>query len=224
MKFLTMYLVNCLRLLVYVMIVVFVSCAQREKPFSEEDLEAQQAFIDLIEVTLNRVDKTVLIDSIKTLKLPAKEVTIKSYEKGAYVEKPIKLSEEDRRIHMYHDIVEIIDVPTGQCFLPSSDHKFSVEDFIYNVKPCLDELFPKIEDKLWAKFSKSSTINYPLFQEINRLLETYETEMGIVHLYSDSYYFIFFEKRNKTKVYAIFDRLGIQIGDHTTIFRDYKGG
>ncbi|WP_367590871.1 hypothetical protein [Aquimarina sp. 2201CG1-2-11] len=119
------------------MIVVFVSCAQREKLFSEEDLEAQQAFIDLIEVTLNRVDKTVLIDSIKTLKLPAKEVTIKSYEKGGYVEKPIKLSEEDRRIHMYHDVIAFIHVNKGECFLASADIKFSSDDIIYNIKHCL---------------------------------------------------------------------------------------
>ncbi|MEW7279888.1 hypothetical protein ABW636_14945 [Aquimarina sp. 2201CG1-2-11] len=75
-----------------------------------------------------------------------------------------------------------------------------------------------MKDEFWSKLSNQFSFS----EVVNRLLALYEAEMGIVELYTDSYYFVFFEKRNKTKVYAIFKRLGIQIGDHATIFKEHK--
>ena len=200
----------------------FSSCSQNKSSFSKEDIEAQQAFIDLIDLTHHTIDKTVLIDSIRTMKLPAKEQVVTSYETGGYVDKHITISEEERRIYMYHDIIALINVKAKQCFLPSVDHNFNAGDFIYNIEHCLGGLYPKIKDDFWAKFTKGYPIDSRIFSEINTLLAPHGSEMGIVHLYDDQFYFIFFETKNKPKVYAIFDRLGLQIGDQNTFFEDFK--
>ncbi|MCL5129995.1 MULTISPECIES: hypothetical protein [unclassified Algibacter] len=208
--------------LIILAVLVFSCCSQQKHPFSKEDLAAQQAFIGLIDITLNNVNKIALIDSIKTLKLPTKEGSVKAYEKGGYVDKPITRSEEDRHMQMYRDVMAFINVGVGDCFLPSSDYKFRTEDFVYNVKPCLGELYPEIQDKLFTEFSKTATIGKHVFKEVNSLLALHGTEMGMVQLYDDGYYFIFFEKSNKAKVYSIFEGLSMQIGDHNTVFKDYR--
>ncbi len=206
---------------VFTFLIAF-SCNQKSSEFSKEDLETQEAFIKLIDLTHNNINKQHLIDSIKTLKLPTKDQVIRSYEGGGYVDKPIELSEEDRRILFYHEVIELGRAEADDCFLPAVDHNFSVADFTYNVAYCIKEIYPKIKDELLAKFPKSSTINNQLFAELNNLVSSYGLEMGLVNFHDDQFYFIFFDIKNKKKVYDIFDTVGIQIGTYNTLFRDYR--
>ncbi len=201
---------------------IVIGCQTTNNKFSEADLKTQDAFIQLLDLTRNKVDKPSLIDSIKTLKLPEVNQTIKSYESGGYVDIPIQYTEEERRLHFYQKVMQFYSVSTGECFLPSIDHKFSFEDFIYNIKPCLGDIYPKIEFTLSSKFSKDYSVDYRLFNDLNNILGQHGVEMGMVNFYNDQYYFIIFDIKNKEKIYTIFDSLGIQIGDQNTLFRDFK--
>ena len=110
----------------------------------------------------------------------------------------------------------------GECFLMSVDHDFMLKDFIFNIEPCLKEVYPNVKTDLLANFSETHLINLPVFKQLNDSLETKGGEMGQVHLYDDQFHFLFFDKKNKKKIDAIFDSLGMQIGDHDTLFEDYK--
>ncbi|GAA4274720.1 hypothetical protein GCM10022258_40160 [Aquimarina gracilis] len=197
------------------------ACNQNHGKFSKEDLETQEAFIKLVDLTYNNIDKQRLIDAIKTLTLPPKEEVIRSYEEGGYVNKQITLSEEDRRIRFYHDVIELGRVAPTDCFLPAVDHNFSVEDFIYNIEYCIKDVFPKIEKELLVKFPKESTISSQMFTELNNLLSSYGIEMGMVNFYDDQFYFIFYDVKRKKKVYETYDLLGIQIAQNESSFRGY---
>ncbi|MEW7292214.1 hypothetical protein [Aquimarina sp. 2304DJ70-9] len=210
------------KILCLLLVISTTGCNKKNDTFSEDDIETQDLFIKLLDVTHNKVNKTLLIDSIKTHKLPPADQVIRSNESGGYVDVLIKLSEEERRLSFYQDVMQFYSVSSGECFLPSIDHKFSFEDFMYNIKPCLGNIYSAIEPILSSKFSKDYKVDNHLFGEVNKVLQFHGIEMGMVNFYNDQFYFIFFDKKNKSKVYAIFDSLGIEIGDENTLFRGFK--
>lgn len=203
------------------LIVICVGCNSSDNNFSKADIETQDLFIALLDLTHHSVDKLSIIDSIKTIKLPEVDQIIKSSEPSGYVDVPIKLREEERRLYFYRDVMKLYKVNKGECFLPSIDHNFPLIDVAYNIKPCLGNLYTKIEPDLASKFSENYSVNSLLLEEINKALKRHGSEMGIVNLYDDQFYFIFFPQKNKSKIYAIFDALGMEIGDENTFFRAF---
>ncbi len=210
------------KILFLLLVISAIGCNTKNGMFSEEDIKTQDLFIKLLDVTHNKVNKSLLKDSIKTQKLPQADQVIRSNESGGYVDVHIKLSEEERRLSFYQDVMQFYSITSGECFLPSIDHKFSFEDFMYTIKPCLGNIYSTIEPILSSKFSKDYKVDNHLFGELNNVLRFHEIEMGMVNFYNDQFYFIFFDTKNKSKVYAIFDSLGMEIGDENTLFRDFK--
>ncbi len=210
-----------LGIIICTLLTVF-GCKKEEEFLSNDDLKAQNAYMQLLDLTYNTFQnetKQRFIDSILTLRLPDTLKTIKSYEVGGYVEKGIIIKPIDQQLEFFYNVKELqFSVSKNSCFLSSTDIDFSMEDFIINVVPCISEVYHKIKDEFESKFPKGYRIDTRLFNEFNNLLKKQGVEMAMIHTYSDSYHFIFFDVKNKKNVYSTFESLGIQVGDENTFF------
>ena len=68
----TAYQIKTLFLAIIATLLTIISC-HKHNEFSKQDLETQQAFIDLIDLTYNQLDEEMVKDSVRTLILIPEE-------------------------------------------------------------------------------------------------------------------------------------------------------